>query len=350
MRPSADVKNRAQLHAKVGLFAQPFRTLIVPSKEVLADTVLVLQNIVSISNKVLPLKCYFNVVQDTQRTNYLAERLALEETNDMRCETPEDVLARDAKMSQLKAQFLAKGSDWLVKNLQRYSRVVDPEAFIQMIDQNASQQLATEDVFMLACSYMSLSIAKQGSVHYLCGQSPEFKETKKNRAPINLKNETALKDLSSALGRPDANRGKVERTQILSGFNHLVKLNNLAIMAPSVAQFMRTPKRDGSMPRNVDALERFSLTLLDFQRISAMARRSGLLDQRSTKRDPDNHYELRANNHKRVIDHAEYLGVSTGMALNRILDAFFSQLDIERRKERQRLVVKTTTKKPARGS
>lgn len=63
MRSANEIKDGAQLLT----FAQSLRQLLVSSPEVLADTVLLLHKIVSLSDKVLPMKAYLDIVRDIQR-------------------------------------------------------------------------------------------------------------------------------------------------------------------------------------------------------------------------------------------------------------------------------------------
>ncbi|MFP3526565.1 hypothetical protein SB912_29175, partial [Pantoea sp. SIMBA_072] len=88
-----------------------------------------------------------------------------------------------------------------------------------------------------------VEIGKQGSVYYLSGESPDFKETKKNRNPLDLSDEVVLKSLSSGLARPDTDRGAVERGQIDSGFNHLVRLNQLHNLMLESVRLMKADER-----------------------------------------------------------------------------------------------------------
>lgn len=273
MRPASEVKDGAKLL----LLAQGLRSLLVPSPDVLADTVKELYPLVNLSDKVLPLKSYFNMVQDIQRTKHTADAL------------------------------------------QRDSAGVDRE----VIQQSVQRKLCTEDVFMVACSFLEVEIAKQGSVYYLTGESPDFKETKKNRNPLNLNDEVVLKNLSSGLARPDTERGAVERGQIDSGFNHLVKLNQLHNIMLEAVKWMKADERI----RKVDVRKKYDLSHTDYERIMSMARRSGLISFRNRKKDPLNNYTLRSNNHERIVEYSTQFGFTPQKTLNKVLDDFFEMLE-----------------------
>ena len=279
MRPANEVKDGAKLLS----LAQGLRSLLVPSPDVLADTVKELHPLVNLSDKVLPLKSYFNMVQDIQRTKHThaAMRAAGE------------ALSREA------------------------------------IQQGVSRKLCTEDIFMVACSFLEVEIAKQGSVYYLSGESPDFKETKKNLNPLVLSEEEELKTLSSGLARPDTDRGAVERGQIDSGFNHLVRLNQLHNLMLESVRLMKADER----LTKVDIRKKFNISHTDYERMMSMARRSGLISFRNRKKDPSNSYTLRNDNHERVSEHAKNFGHTPQKMLNKILDDFFGMLEKRKKHE-----------------
>ena len=68
MRPASEFTNPEALAKKILSFAQGYRSLLVPQPKVLADTVMTLGMLVPLSDKVLPLKSYFNMVQTLQRS------------------------------------------------------------------------------------------------------------------------------------------------------------------------------------------------------------------------------------------------------------------------------------------
>jgi hypothetical protein len=256
MRPANEIKDGARLLA----LANVYRRLLIPSPEVLADTVMVLHRLVLLSDKVLALKAYFNVVQDIQRGR---------------------------------------------------------------LDQGGQRKECSEDVFMAACAFLQVEIAKQGSVYYLKGESPDFKETKKNRNPLDLTNEITLKTVSSALARPDEERGSVEIGQIVSNGNHLTKLVNLYSLLPKVVAM----HKDDEKNRKVDVRKAFGLSHTDYERLMAIARREGQISFRNRQKDPKNNYELKQKNHERVVAYAERFGFTPQKTLNNILDDFFAVVE-----------------------
>lgn len=333
-------KTKGTLGKQVLLFTQGFRSLLVPSPEVLAETVVILHPLVALSDKVLPLKSYFNMVQQVQRTTYLAWALAQSLTKDL----PEGEKKAE-RAAALEIELRSKGAAYLAASLADQAKKgsaaahVSPEQrdaverdLLQRLDQDAQRRLCTEDVFMVACAFLEVDIAKQGSVYYLKGESPDFKETKKNRNPLNLDDEVVLKTLSSGLARPDEERGAVERGQIDSGFNHLVRLNKLHLTMSEVVFWIKDGDQKNAPRRKIDVRKHFKLSHTDYERIMSMARREGLISFRNRKKDPSNSYVLRAKNHQRVVDYAGRFGHSPQKTLNKILDDFFDL--IEKRREK----------------
>ncbi|WP_240533975.1 hypothetical protein [Aeromonas veronii] len=170
-----------------------------------------------------------------------------------------------------------------------------------------------------------------GSVYYLKGESPDFKETKKNRNPLNLSDEVVLKTLSSGLARPDEERGAVERGQIDSGFNHLVRLNKLHLTMTEVVRWIkegirRTPLAARSTCASTSACRTPTMS----GSCRWLVARDDLLPKPEER--PSNSYVLRAKNHQRVVEYAEKFGHSPQKTLNKILDDFFDL--IEKRREK----------------
>jgi len=287
MHPDTASNDESELDHEIQKFAQGFRSLLIPSSEVLTNTAVILRRLILLSDKVLPVKSYFNMVQQMQRAAFFAEGMA------------------DVK-------------DKLKERLQQF-------------DQNSQRALCTEDTFVIVCSYLGGEVAKQGSVHYLRGQSPDFKETKKHRNPLDMSKEVVLKGLSSALARPDIERGSIERGQIDSGFNHLARLNALAIAMLDVVEWIRICEKNGTPCRKIDVRAKFDLSHTDYERVMAMARRAGLYTLRSHKKDPANKYTLKAKIHQRVVEQAARFGHTPQKTLNKILDDFFSLIDYSAR-------------------
>jgi len=339
-------ESKVPLEEQILLFAQKFRSLLVPSPKVLTETVAILQSLVALSDKVLPLKSYFNMVQQIQRTTYLARALAQELTKDLPAGTTEEVRAKDERAAALEAELRTRGAvnlrAALVEETKKNVRLSEPATLEQMdaierdllqkIDQESQRRLCTEDVFMIACSFLDVEVAKMGSIYYLKGESPYFRETKKNRNPLNLSDEVVLKTISSNLARPDEERGAVERGQIDSGFNHLARLNRLHLMMYEVVRWIKEGDQKNTPRRKIDVRKHFGLSNNDYERIMSMARREGMISFRNRKKDPSNSYVLRAKNHERIIWYAEKFGYSPQKTLNKILDDFFVLLEKRREK------------------
>ena len=68
--------DEAEFVRDIKKFAQGFRSLLIPSPEVLSNTAILLRRLVQLSDKVLPVKSYFNMVQQMQRAAFLAEGMA----------------------------------------------------------------------------------------------------------------------------------------------------------------------------------------------------------------------------------------------------------------------------------
>ena len=280
-----DARENGILSREILLFSQKYRSLLVPSPEILPDTMMVLHPLIYLSDKVLPLKCYFNMVQRLQRTAYLARAL----TQEMTRELPMDDRAQQA--ASLEAELRAKGIDALTLDLIRESKkmgdlpiklaahqdTILEHALLQKLDHEAHRNLCSEDVFVLACAFIEGEVSRQGSIYYLKGESPYFKETKKNRDLVDLSHETSLKVLVSSLARPDEDRGAVECNQLDSGLNHLIRLNRLCLKIHEVVNWMKDGDQKGSPHRKVDVCRRFELTHTDYEWIMTMAHQEGLI-------------------------------------------------------------------------
>jgi len=331
-----EAKKKDDLGKQILGFAQSFRSLLVPSPDVLTETALILRPLITLSDKVLPLKSYFNMVQQVQRTGHLAWALAQTLTKDLPTSTPAEAKAKAERATELELELRTKGSAYitaaLVEDAKKSSGVSSEQEkaveneVLQKINQTAQSRLCTEDVFMVACSFLKAEIAKQGSIYYLKGESPDFKETKKNRNPLNLNDEVVLKVLASGLARPDEERGAVERGQIDSGFNHIVRLNKLYMTMSEAVRWIKEGDQQNNPRCKIDVRNRFRLSHTDYERIMLIARREGLISFRNRKKDPANNYTLRAINHQRVTDYAQQFGYSPQKMLNRILEDFFAML------------------------
>ncbi|ANN80831.1 hypothetical protein [Bordetella flabilis] len=325
MHPDTAMNDEAEDVREIQKFAQGFRSLLIPSPAVLANTAILLKRLVLLSDKVLPVKSYFNMVQEMQRAAFLAEGMAADAVQ------AEGLTGERAaeRTREIIREVEAKGATfWSIAAKDAKGELKER---LQQLDQDSQRALCTEDTFVIVCSYLKGEVAKQGSVHYLRGQSPDFKETKKHRNPLDLSKEVVLKGLSSALARPDAERGSIERGQIDSGFNHLARLNSLAIIMLDVVEWIRVCEKNGTPCRKIDVRAKFDLSHTDYERVMAMARRAGLYTLRSHKKDPSNRYTLKSKIHQRIVDQAAIFGYTPQKTLNKILDDFFRLTDYSAR-------------------
>ncbi|MFA6230950.1 MAG: hypothetical protein WC617_12390 [Rhodanobacter sp.] len=339
MRPASEFTNPEALAKSILSFAQGYRSLLVPQPKVLADTVMTLGMLVPLSDKVLPLKSYFNMVQTLQRSAYMARALSLEVTRDMPVGTPDEVAVRDARARDLEnevRQFGITGISHQFAQLVDNSHLSDDERQQvwrrreERLAQDAQQHLCTEDVFMLACAFLDLDVAKQGSIYYLKGESPDFKETKKNRNPIALKDGKTLKSLSSGLGRPTDDRGTVERGQIESGYNHLAKLNQLHNTMLDVVRWIKEGERMNPPVTRTKVMVRKhfgDMSHTDYERIMSMARREGLISFRNRVKDPSNNYTLRQHNHEFIVEMSKKIGRTPQKTLDDFIEDMRKHLD-----------------------
>lgn len=336
MRPASEFTNPEALAKKILSFAQGYRSLLVPQPKVLADTVMTLGMLVPLSDKVLPLKSYFNMVQTLQRSAYMARALALEATRDMPVNSQEEIAARDARARDIENEVRTTGitsmgdqvaagkpSGWGFPASQRRD---------DRLAQDAQQHLCTEDVFMLACAFLDLDVAKQGSIFYLKGESPNFKETKKNRNPIELKDGKTLKSLSSGLGRPTDDRGTVERGQIESGYNHLAKLNQLHNTMLDVVRWIKDGERMNPPVTRTKVMVRKhfgDMSHTDYERIMSMARREGLINFRNRVKDPSNNYTLRQHNHEYIVAMSKKIGRTPQKTLDDFIEDMRKHIEVQ---------------------
>lgn len=335
MRPASELKlkNKDMLSKKLLAFVQNYPTMSIPSQRVLADTVIILHGLVEVSDKVLTLKSYYNMVQDMQRTTYLADSLAWETLNHLPRETDEEQAALQLQVDALRRDYQVQGAARLTEALASITMLdKTPQERTRQLLQDAKPFLCTDDVFMVACAYLGVEIGKHGSVFYLKGESPDFKETKRNRSPRNLRHEKVLRDLSESLYRLDQDRGKVEQSYIDGGFNHLVKRNDLRMKMRAAAAWIKQGKREGQQYSKTDVINAFNLSLTNYERMMSMARREGLLLMRAPRKDPTNAYTLSTKNHAQVIAFAEKFGHSPSKTLNKILDDHFDHLEFRRKK------------------
>jgi hypothetical protein len=181
-----------------------------------------------------------------------------------------------------------------------------------------------EDEFVLAVSFLDLEVSKLGAITYLKGESPDYKETKRNRTMLDTRDESVLKNLSAGLTRPNEERGSVEMGMIESSYKRMAKLIDLHNAMPDVVKMLENGATKLDVLREVKVgLLKEKLTLTDYDVISRMARREKMISFRNRKKDPANNYELRTDNHEKVKAVAAKLGMTPRRALNKILDDFW---------------------------
>lgn len=199
---------------------------------------------------------------------------------------------------------------------------------VRQIQNNEQRPLCFEDEFVLALAFLELEVAKLGAVIYLKGESPDYRDTKKGRALLETSDDNVLKTLSSALARPNADRGEVEMGMIESAVRRMAKLIDLHNAMPEAARILKEKGTKQDVLSSVKVgIRREKLTLTDYDIIMRMARRENRVDQRAREKDPQNSYELRADNHQRVVEMALKRGMTPRRCLNTIVADFFAMLD-----------------------
>lgn len=202
---------------------------------------------------------------------------------------------------------------------------------VRQIQANAQRARCFEDEFTLAVAFLDLEVSKLGAITYLKGESPDYKETKRNRALLDTSDESVLKNLSAGLTRPNEERGSVEMGMIEAAHKRMGKLIDLHNAMPEVVRRLNDGATKLDVMREVKVgIMRERLTLTDYDTISRMARRAKLISFRNRQKDPANNYELRADNHQRVRAIADRLGITPRRALNKILDDFWAITDKHR--------------------
>ena len=119
MRPASELKlkNSEMLSKKLLSFAHNYPTFSVMSPLVLADTVIILHGLVEVSDKVLTLKSYYNMVQDMQRTTYLADALARATLSHLPQQTDEEKAARQQQIIMQRNEYQVQGATRLTEAL-----------------------------------------------------------------------------------------------------------------------------------------------------------------------------------------------------------------------------------------
>lgn len=199
---------------------------------------------------------------------------------------------------------------------------------VKQIQQNEGRRKCFEDEFVLAVSYLDLEVSKLGAITYLKGESPDYKETKRNRSLLDTRDESVLKSLSAGLTRPNEDRGSVEMGMIESAHKRMAKLIDLQHAMVDVVKRLDEGATKLDVLRDVKVgILREKLTLTDYDTVTRMARREGKLKLRNSQKDPENSYELNVANHERIKEIAEKLGMTPRRALNKVLTDFFAITD-----------------------
>jgi hypothetical protein len=196
---------------------------------------------------------------------------------------------------------------------------------VRQIQKGEGRRTCFEDEFVLAVSYLDLEISKLGAITYLKGESPDYKETKRNRSLLDTRDESVLKSLSSGLTRPNEDRGSVEMGMIESAHKRMAKLIDLQNAMMDVIKRLEEGATKLDILREVKVgILKEKVTLTDYDTITRMARREGRLKFRNRQKDPDNSYELNVQNHERIKSVADRLGMTPRRALNKVIDDFFT--------------------------
>lgn len=298
--------------------ALQYRRLLIPSADVLADTIIWLDRMVQLSERLLAINGYFYQVRDHQLQCARASLYADIAFKDLKASNPEEF---ESVRTRLQASSLLV-LDEKIKSLS--------EADAISIKQAEQHFLCTEDVFIAACAFLSVDIAKQGSVYYLQGQSPAFKETKKNRSPINLTEESTLCELAFLLKRPKDARGKIEQGYIESAERHLTSMYKLYCTMLAMVAYSKQREAEGKSTTKTDLCKVFGTSLTDYERAMAMARRLGLLTFKRKKEQP-NAYSLNSENEKFVLAVAAQRGVTPLKALNLIISDWRASMLLRRK-------------------
>jgi len=327
MRPVSEITDPAKLLE----FAKGRRLLQYSSLDSLAEVTALLYNVVVLGDKNMPIKAYLDVIRQMQavaRQTELLKGLSLIESaaaGSTELDAPQRQTVLDA-INRAREVVTDVGRAYqdkvdAAKSVLHAHDVIRP-AFEEVV--LGLRPLAFEDEFMLAVAFLDLEVSKLGAVTYLKGESADYKETKRSRALLDTRDETVLKTLSAGLSRPNAERGSVEMGMIDSSQKRLANLIDLHAAMPEVVRLLNEGKTKRDVLNEVSVgFFKEKMTLTDYDIICRMARREKLLSLRNRVKDPKNKYELRADLHEKVCEHAQRLGISERRALNGILSDFF---------------------------
>jgi hypothetical protein len=330
MRPLNEIQDPAKLLG----FAKSKRLLQFSSPESIGEITALLYRTVVLADKQMPIKAYLDMVRATQSDSRMME--LLKSLHRIQAEiTAEPGTDRKAVHGVLMTAFdvvgdVRKSLQTKIKDLQSllnpYPTVIQPmQGTISKL-----RPLAFEDEFILAVAYLDLEVSKLGAITYLKGESPDYRETKRNRTLLDTGDESVLKNISAGLTRPNTERGTVEMNMITSAYNRLIKLEDLHAAMPTVIKMLNDGATKLDVMRSLKiGFRQAKLTLTDYDIISRMARREKLITFRNRRKDPANSYELRNDNHLRIKGIADKLGITPRRALNQVLDDFFNIADKE---------------------
>jgi hypothetical protein len=315
--------------AKLLEFAKSKRLLQFSSHESLGEITSLLYKIVMFADKNMPIRAYLDVVREMQGSFRQVDNLGVLQNKEVEIAAMPDSAKKSASLAALaEAKKMIENIrlpyQTRIDNILNVTFKAHPNlaGSLQSVI-SAQRPLAFEDEFVLVVSFLDLEVSKLGAITYLKGESPDYKETKRNRTLLDTRDEGVLKSLSAGLTRPNDQRGSVEMGMILSSQNRLSKLIRLHEVMPEVVRLLSTDKTKLDVLREV-RVGGDKLTLTDYDIISRMARREKLVTFRNRQKDPDNKYELRGDNHLRVKTMADKWGITPRRALNKILDDFWA--------------------------
>ncbi len=187
-----------------------------------------------------------------------------------------------------------------------------------------------EDEFMMAVAFLELEVSKLGAITYLKGESRDYKETKQSRVQLDTRDGDVLKNVSAGLARVNKSRGTVEMGMIESALNRMAKLIELHNALPQVREILNDLTKGKNDVLKAVRVRGKALTPSDYDKLIRMARQEKLIPMRGRQKPPDNKYELSFDNHAKVREVAEKLGITPRRALNQILDDFWLLRDRQR--------------------
>jgi hypothetical protein len=326
MRPVNEIQDPAKLLE----FAKSKRLLRFSSHESLGEITSLLYKVVVLADKNMPIKAYLDVAREMQSASRHGELLGGLGRIEAAVNANTEIKDKKPLISAI-GEARAVMSDvrkTLNEKIGSVQSVLAPHPGVMAALQDivtSLRPLAFEDEFMLAVAFLDLEVSKLGAITYLKGESADYKETKRKRSLLDTRDESVLKTLSAGLTRPNDERGTVEMSMIDSSQKRLAKLIDLHAIMPEVVRLLNGGASKTDVLRDVRVgFFKEKLTATDYDIISRMGRREKLIAFRNRQKDPANSYELRTDNHQRVMEVANKLGITPRRALNQILDDFFA--------------------------